>query len=148
VVHGLPAAKALQASAKLSAVLAAAGADPKIQVAQLKASYEIEVRRPLGRQVRVKCSDGTKLVRVSDVITSEAAVGALTNQTVHGGYPAGAIVAAFSAAAKAAKATKSDDVSKWSADAEKRVVQHLKAADPQRVATMIKRLDNSAGSFR
>jgi hypothetical protein len=148
VLHGLAAAKGLQASARLSAVLAAAGADPKIQVAQLKASYEIEVRRPLGRKVRVKCSDGTKLVRVSDIITSEAAVGALTNQTVHGGYPAGAIVRQFSAAAKAVNASMSDDVNAWAADAQKRVVQYLRAADPQRVATMTKRLDNSAGSFR
>src|SRR5262249_55082036 len=47
VLRGLAAAKALAASAQLSAVLSAAGADPKIQVAQLKASFELEVQKPL-----------------------------------------------------------------------------------------------------
>ena len=147
VLHGLAAAKALQASAKLSAVLAASGADPKIQVAQLKASYELEVRKPLARSVSVTCVDGKKAVKVADIVTSEAGVGALANQTVHGGYPSGKVVAAFNAAASAAKAKKADGVAGWSTDAELRLIEALRKADPERVAIMKKRLNNAPGSF-
>jgi hypothetical protein len=148
VLHGLAAAKALQASAQLSAVLSASGADPKIQVAQLKASYELEVRKPLASSVSVTCVDGKKTVRVADVVTSEAGVGALTNQTVHGGYPPGTVAAAFSAAAKAAGAKKADGLDGWSADAEQRLIAALRKADPERVDVMKKRLDTAPGSFR
>lgn len=147
VLHGLAAAKAVQANAKLSAVLSASGADPKIQVAQLKASYELEVRKPLASSVKVACVDGKKTVKVADIVTSEAGVGALANQTVHGGYPSGKVVAAFNAAAAAAKAKKADGVAGWSADAEQRLIEALRKADPERVAIMKKRLDNAPGSF-
>ncbi len=148
VLHGLAAAKAVQASAQLSAVLSASGADPKIQVAQMKASYELEVRKPLASSVKVACTDGTKSVKVEDIVTSEAGVGALTNQTVHGGYPKGTVVSTFSAAAKAAGAKKADAVGGWSADAEKRLIEALRVKDPERVAVMKKRLDTGTGSFR
>jgi len=76
-----------------------------------------------------------------------AGVGALANQTVHGGYPKAKVSAALNAAAAKAKAKKADVVTAWSTDAEQRLIDSLRTADPHRVDVMKERLDTAPGSF-
>jgi hypothetical protein len=154
VLTGVPAAKALQADAKLVAVLSTAGTDPALQAAQLRAANEIEVRGALSAKVSVRIPATTKSAKpvtlripVASMITSEFGVGVLANHTVHGGFPGGDLTRAANAFAASHQLAPAD-LATWAPTLESDLVRAIsKGNDADRIAAMKKELDAAAGSF-
>jgi hypothetical protein len=155
VLTGVPAAKAVQSDPKLAAVLAAAGADPALQAAELRAANEIEVAGALTSRLAVKFPAAGKdskpvtvRIPVSALITSELGVGILANHTVHGGFPMGELERAASAYVAASHAQPAG-VATWGPQSEASLIAAItKGIDADRVAVMRKELDAAPGSFR
>jgi hypothetical protein len=155
VLTGVPAAKAVQSDPKLAAVLAAAGTDPALQAAELRAANEIEVAGALTSRLSVKFPAADKdskpvtaRVPVSTLITSELGVGILANHTVHGGFPKGELERAASAYV-AASHVQPAGVAAWGPQSEASLIAAItKGIDADRVAVMKKELDAAPGSFR
>jgi hypothetical protein len=154
VLTGVPAAKAVQSDPKLAAVLAAAGADPALQAAELRAANEIEVAGALTSRLSVTfpaASKGAKPVTahvpVSALITSELGVGVLANHTVHGGFPKAELEHAATAYV-AAHHVDPAAVGTWGPQSETNLIAAItKGIDADRVAVMRKELNSAAGSF-
>ncbi len=155
VLTGVPAAKAVQSDPKLAAVLAAAGADPALQAAELRAANEIEVSGALTSRLSVTfpaASKGAKPVTahipVAALITSELGVGVLANHTVHGGFPKAELEHAATAYVAAHHADPAG-VGTWGPQSETNLIAAItKGIDADRVAVMRKELNSAAGSFR
>jgi hypothetical protein len=154
VLTGVPAAKAVQSDPKLAAVLAAAGADPALQAAELRAANEIEVAGALTSRLSVTfpaASKGAKPVTahipVAALITSELGVGVLANHTVHGGFPKAELEHAATAYV-AAHHVDPAGVGAWGPQSETNLIAAItKGIDADRVAVMRKELSSAAGSF-
>jgi hypothetical protein len=150
----VPAAKAVQSDPKLAAVLAAAGADPALQAAELRAANEIEVSGALTSRLSVTfpaAAKGAKPVTahipVAALITSELGVGVLANHTVHGGFPKADLERAATAYVAAHHADPAG-VGTWGPQAESNLIAAItKGIDADRVAVMRKELNSAAGSF-
>jgi hypothetical protein len=155
VLTGVPAAKAVQSDPKLAAVLAAAGADPALQAAELRAANEIEVAGALTSRLSVTfpaaakgAKPATARIPVSALITSELGVGVLANHTVHGGFPKAELEHAASAYV-AAHHVDPGGVGTWGPQSEAALVAAItKGIDADRVAVMRKELNSAPGSFR
>jgi hypothetical protein len=155
VLHGVPAAKAVQTDSKLAAVLSAAGTDPAIQAAELKAADEIEVKGALNSRLSVtfpaKDKDAkptTVKIPVSALITSELGVGVLANHTVHGGFPGGKLQTAANAYVKSHSLDPTADIADWGPGVEAALVAAISTgADADRVSVMKAKLSASPGSF-
>lgn len=155
VLTGVPAAKAVQSDPKLAAVLAAAGADPALQAAELRAANEIEVAGALTSRLSVTFPAAAKGAKpttagipVSALITSELGVGVLANHTVHGGFPKSELEHAASAYV-AAHHVQPGAVGTWGPQSEADLIAAItKGIDADRVAVMRKELNSAAGSFR
>lgn len=129
VVKGDAAAKAVQGSPILTAVMARAGLDPAIQLGEIKAANETEVERPLNAYLTVqvpskepgKGKPRKVRIRARDIFTSEYGVGVLVDQTIHGGFPRRALQRALSKFLQDKQADPAD-VQSWAADAEKALI--------------------------
>jgi hypothetical protein len=157
VLKGIDAAQAIKFDAKLAAVLSAAGTDPAIQAAELRAAYQIEVKGQLNRKLPVHfpaTSPGAKAttvaIPVSALITSEYGVGVLVNRTVHAGPPAEKdLVHAIDQYVTSHHIQPTDDLADWGPDCEVDLLTVIKTrADKDRIAAMSKKLDHTPGSFR
>jgi hypothetical protein len=84
---GDDAAKAVQNSPALTGVIARAGMDSAIQLAELQAAIDTKIDGPLNRELAVEHGGKKAHIRVGDVVTSEFGVGVLADATVHGGFP-------------------------------------------------------------
>jgi hypothetical protein len=154
VLTGVPAAKAVQSDPKLAAVLAAAGADPALQAAELRAANEIEVSGALTSRLSVTfpaaakgAKPATAHIPVAALITSELGVGVLANHTVHGGFPKAELERAATAYVAAHHAAPAG-VGTWGPQAESNLIAAItKGIDADRVAVMRKELNSAAGSF-
>ncbi|HKT05341.1 MAG TPA: hypothetical protein VJT31_37975, partial [Rugosimonospora sp.] len=153
VLTGVPAAKAVQADTKLTAVLAAAGTDPALQAAELRAANEIEVQGALTARLSVRFPGtgggkaATVRIPVAALVTSEFGVGVLANHTVHGGFPKHDLEQAANAFV-AAHHPDPADVATWGPQAEDGLVKAIsKGADAKRIEEMHDELDRSPGSF-
>jgi hypothetical protein len=155
MLHGVPAAKAVQTDSKLAAVLSAAGTDPAIQAAELKAADEIEVKAALNSRLSVSfpatkkgAKPTTVKIPVSALITSELGVGVLANHTVHGGFPGEKLRTAANAYVKSHGLDATADVADWGPGAEAALVAAISTgADAKRIAEMKAELSASPGSF-
>ena len=156
VLKGVEAARAIKTDAKLAAVLSAAGADPAIQAAELKAAYQIEVKGALDRRLHVHfppTGPGAKVttvaIPVSALITSELGVGVLANQTVHGGFPGRELAHAIDQYVMSHHIEPTDVLADWGPQSEANLVAAIaKGIDAPRIAVMKTKLDANPGSFR
>jgi hypothetical protein len=155
VLTGVPAAKALRSDPKLAAVLAAAGTDPALRAAELRAASEIEIAAALTSRLTVAFAAAgkdskpvTARIPVSALITSEFGVGVLANHTVHGGFPKKELERAASAYVAAAQ-VQPVDVATWGPRSEPDLIAAITTGiDADRAAVMGAELDAAPGSFR
>jgi hypothetical protein len=156
ILKGLKAAQAIKTDAKLAAVLSAAGTDPAIKDAELRAASRIEVIGALNRGLTVSfppTSPGAKAtsrsIPVSALITSEYGVGVLANHTVHGGFPGDDLTKAINQYVASQHIQPTDDPAQWGPNAETKLVAAItKPIDADRIAMMTKKLNHASGSFR
>ena len=163
-IRGDAAARAIQDSPELTAVMAAAGTNTDIQHGEIQAAVELEINRPLERKITIevpdtpaagadataskakKPSSHKESIKVSDIFTSEVGAAIIANQTVHGGFPAGTLHAALAQFAKD-NGWHPDDPT-WIADAEQALITHVGALDSDRAATIKTTFDAAPGSFK
>jgi hypothetical protein len=156
VVKGLEAARAIKTDAKLAAVLSAAGTDPAIQAAELRAAYQIEVKGALDTRLQVPfpatdpdAKKTTLAIPVSALITSEFGVGVLANRTVHGGFPGKKLADAIEHYVKSHQIQPTEDLADWGPHSEADLVAAIsEPIDAARIAAMKTQLDSNPGSFR
>lgn len=129
VLKGVAAAEAIRTDVKLAAVFMAAGADPAMQKAQVKAASEGKISGTRNHSVKVtgKNAEGAPVkakLRLKDVVTSEYGNAILTDLAVNAG-------SGIRVAEKALKEYVKDHgldpakVSEWGPDAEKAVIAAL-----------------------
>jgi Domain of unknown function (DUF4157) len=163
-LRGDAAAKAIQDSPELTAVMSAAGTDAQIQHGETQAAVALEIDHPLKRIIDVDVPDtedtGTDVsggkankptshrasIRVGDIFTSEAGVAIIVNQTVHGGFPRVTLHAALEKYVSQKGWHPHDPA--WIADAEQELIGHVGAHDSDRAAKLKKALDPAPGSFQ
>lgn len=156
VLKGLEAARAIKTDVKLAAVLSAAGTDPAIQAAELRAAYQIEVKGALDTRLQVQfpaMGPGAKVttvaIPVSALITSEFGVGVLANRTVHGGFPGDKLAHAINKYVNSHHIQPTEDLADWGPHSEADLVAAIaEKIDAKRIATMRAQLDLNPGSFR
>ena len=163
-IRGDAAARAIQDSPELTAVMAAAGTNTDIQHGEIQAAVELEINRPLERKITVEVPDTPapggdatagkakkptahkQSIKVADIFTSEVGAAIIANQTVHGGFPAGTLHAALAQFAKE-NGWHPDDPT-WIANAEQALITHVGALDSDRAATIKTTFDAAPGSFK
>jgi hypothetical protein len=156
VLKGLEAAGAIKTDAKLAAVLSAAGTDPAIQAAELRAAYQIEVKGALDTRLQIHfpaTGPGAKVttvaIPVSALITSEFGVGVLANRTVHGGFPGDKLAHAINKYVDSHHIQPAEDLADWGPHSEADLVAAMtEKIDAKRIAAMKAQLDSNPGSFR
>ena len=146
VLKGKEAARAIQVSPVLTALLSAAGEDADFKVAQLRHANDKVGKEVLRSTVTVK---GNK-IKLGDILTSELAVGGAFNRAVHAG--AGAVRKLLGGAlqtwAEKKKIDTSKPVSQWGPDADAICIEALKGPEPTRMAKMATVLSSKPGSFK
>jgi len=145
-IRGGAAAKAVQASPVLTAVMAAAGLDPDIQLGELKAANAL-MTGALHKMLNVKAPEvkgGKEQISAVDIFTSEYGVGVLTNRTVHAGFPMSDLQDALATFVKKRGFQPIDH--QWVADAEQTLIPAI-ARDPKREVALKKACKLESGSF-
>ena len=166
-IRGDAAAKAIQDSPELTAVMAAAGTNTDIQHGEIQAAVELEINRPLERKITVEVPDTAatdpadtdasagkakksaahkESIKVADIFTSEVGAAIIANQTVHGGFPARTLHAALTQFVKD-NGWRPDDPT-WIANAEQTLITHVGALDSDRAAEIKKTFAAAPGSFQ
>ncbi|HET9979417.1 MAG TPA: DUF4157 domain-containing protein [Ktedonobacterales bacterium] len=163
-IRGDAAAKAIQDSPELTAVMAAAGTNADIQHGEIQAAVELEINRPLERKITVEVPDTPaadsdaaggqakkptahkESIKVADIFTSEVGAAIIANQTVHGGFPAGTLHTALTQFVKD-NGWRPDDPT-WIANAEQTLITHVGALDSDRAAEIKKSFDTAPGTFQ
>jgi hypothetical protein len=156
VLRGVEAAKTIQTDAKLVAVLSAAGSDPAIQAAELRAANDIEIKGALNAKLQVSfpapagaTAATTVAVPVSALITSEYGVGVLANRTVHGGFPGKDLKKAINEYVASHHIQPAANLADWGPHAEDALVKAISdPIDADRIDVIDKQLDHKTGSFR